>query len=261
MTDIRPRFETDATVLVTGAGGGIGRAVVARFAQEGLRIAGTDRDRDSLAETAELAREVGAEFLDVVGDITDKSFRPALVKQVVDKYGQLDVLVNNAGMMSSGDPAQITEEAWDEIYGLNVKAPFFLTQSALPYLKERQGAVVNLSSVLGLIGVQGGSAYSSSKAAIVGMTWALSIDLAPEGVRVNAVCPGTIDTRMPWAYIEGALPPERHAEAADIFVARQLMKRMGKPSEVASLIMFLASSEASFMTGTIVPVDGGWSAW
>ncbi|MCK8671558.1 SDR family oxidoreductase [Rhodococcus sp. HM1] len=254
------RFEEGASALVTGAAGGIGRAIARRLAAENVSMTLTDVDPEGLLDVAREVTHLGGKVVAEVGDITDAAFRARLVERSIQEFGRLDALINNAGIMVSGTPDSITEEAWDRIYGINARAPFFLVQEALPHLIATKGAIVNQSSVLGLVGMVSGASYVSSKAAVVGLTWALAADLAPHGVRVNAVCPGTIDTPMPWTYAEAALGPGHEKEAEEVFVARQLIKRMGTPDEVAAVVVFLASSDASFMTGAAVPVDGGWSA-
>ncbi len=254
------RFEEGASALVTGAAGGIGRAIARRLAAENVAMTLTDVDPAGLAAVATEVAELGGKVVTEPGDVTDAGFRKQIVARAVGEFGRLDTLVNNAGIMVGGTPESITEDSWDRIYGINARAPFFLVQEALPHLIETKGSIVNQSSVLGLLGMPSGASYVSSKAAVVGLTWALAADLAPHGVRVNVVCPGTIDTSMPWTYVNAALGSGREEEAEALLVARQLIKRLGTPDEVAAVVVFLASSDASFMTGAAVPVDGGWSA-
>jgi NAD(P)-dependent dehydrogenase (short-subunit alcohol dehydrogenase family) len=163
--------------------------------------------------------------------------------------------------MSGGTPESISTEDWDRVHGINAKAPFFLAQEAIPHLAAARGAIVNQSSILGLRANHALSPYTASKAAVVGMTMALAVDFAEKGVRVNALCPGTIDTRMPWSFVASVLGSVNEDVAREALVSRQLIKRLGTPDEVAAAAVFLASDDASFITGVALPVDGGWSAW
>jgi NAD(P)-dependent dehydrogenase (short-subunit alcohol dehydrogenase family) len=255
-----PRFKEGTVALVTGAGGGIGQAIVQRLVAEGVCVAVTDRDTDALASLVD--RLPGGRSLHaVVGDVVDDDFRKDLVAGTVAAFGRLDVLVNNAGVMSGGEPTTISTQEWDRVFAINATAPFFLAQEAIPHLAAARGAIVNQSSILGLRGTAALSPYTASKAAVLGITMALAADLAEKGVRVNALCPGTIDTPMPWSYAASVLGPDNVELARDAFAARQLIKRLGTPDEVAAAAVFLASDDASFITGVALPVDGGWSAW
>jgi meso-butanediol dehydrogenase / (S,S)-butanediol dehydrogenase / diacetyl reductase len=254
------RFKEGAVALVTGAGGGIGQAIVQRLVTEGVSVVVTDCDTDALSSLVGRL-PAGHGVLVVTGDVLDADFRKELVADTVAAFGRLDVLVNNAGIMSGGTPESISTEDWDRVHGINAKAPFFLAQQAIPHLAAARGAVVNQSSILGLRANLGLAAYTASKAAVVGMTRALAVDLANVGVRVNALCPGTIDTPMPWSFAASVFGPDQTDAARDILASRQLIKRLGTPDEVAAAAVFLASDDASFITGVALPVDGGWSAW
>jgi NAD(P)-dependent dehydrogenase (short-subunit alcohol dehydrogenase family) len=253
------RFKEGATALVTGAAGGIGQAVVQRLVAEGVSVCATDLDADALKNLAD--RLPSGAHVVVAGDVVDPDFRVEVVSAAVDAFGRLDVLINNAGVMSGGAPTDITEAEWDRVFAINATAPFFLSQEAIPHLAATCGAIVNQSSILGLRASPTLSPYTASKAAVIGLTIALAVDLADKGVRVNALCPGTIDTAMPWSYAASVLGPDNVEQARDVFSARQLMKRLGTVDEVAAAAVFLASDDASFITGVALPVDGGWSAW
>ena len=254
------RFKEGAVALVTGAGGGIGQAIVQRLVAEGVSVVLTDCDADALKTLADRL-PAGHDALVLAGDVVDADFRKELVTGTVEAFGRLDVLINNAGIMSGGTPESISTEDWDRVHGINAKAPFFLAQEAIPHLAAARGAIVNQSSVLGLRATPALSPYTASKAAVVGMTMALAVDLAEKGVRVNALCPGTIDTPMPWSFAAPVLGSDQNDAARDILASRQLIKRLGTPDEVAAAAVFLASDDASFITGVALPVDGGWSAW
>src|SRR5882757_4348777 len=254
------RFKEGAVALVTGAAGGIGQAIVLRLVAEDVSVAAADCDTDALKSLADRL-PTGHRLRVVVGDVVDADFRKDLVADTVAAFGRLDVLVNNAGIMSGGAPESISTEEWDRVHGINAKAPFFLAQEAIPHLAAARGAVVNQSSILGLRANLGLAAYTASKAAVVGMTRALAVDLADVGVRVNALCPGTIDTPMPWSFAASVFGPDHNDAVRDMLASRQLIKRLGTPDEVAAAAVFLASDDASFITGVALPVDGGWSAW
>lgn len=254
------RFAEGSVALVTGAAGGIGRAIVRRLVSEGVAVAITDRDGEALkAAAAELPED--SRLFEIAGDVTDAGFRSDLVAGAVESLGRLDVLINNAGIMAGGMPEAITDDAWDRVHGINSKAPFFLVQETIPHLSKSGGAIVNQSSVLGIRAGNALTAYTASKAAVIGMTIGLAVDLAPAGVRVNALCPGSIDTPMPRTYAASVLGDGKEAEAYEIFIAKHLLKRLGTPDEVAAAAVFLASHDASFITGVALPVDGGWSVW
>jgi NAD(P)-dependent dehydrogenase (short-subunit alcohol dehydrogenase family) len=254
------RFKEAAVALVTGAGGGIGQAIVKRLVAEGVSVVVTDCDADALKSLAGQL-PAGHDVLVLVGDVVDADFRKELVADTVAAFGRLDVLINNAGIMSGGAPEAISTADWDRVHGINAKAPFFLAQEAIPHLAAARGAIVNQSSILGLRANYALAAYTASKAAVVGMTRALAVDLADKGVRVNALCPGTIDTPMPWSFVASVFGPDHDDAVRDMLASRQLIKRLGTPDEVAAAAVFLASDDASFITGVALPVDGGWSAW
>ena len=253
------RFKEGAAALVTGAAGGIGQAIVQRLVAEGVSVCVTDLDSDALKSLADRLPP-GHRVVVGGGDVVDPDFRKELVTATVEAFGRLDVLINNAGVMAGGAPTEISTAQWERALGINATAPFFLVQEAIPHLAATRGAIVNQSSILGLRAGPALSPYTASKAAVIGLTIALAADLAEKGIRVNALCPGTIDTAMPWAYAASVLGADNVELAREGFSARQLIKRLGTPDEVAAAAVFLASDDASFITGVALPVDGGWSA-
>jgi NAD(P)-dependent dehydrogenase (short-subunit alcohol dehydrogenase family) len=248
----------DKTALITGAGSGMGRATARLFAAEGARVALVDRSAEGLAETAGLIEGDGGEALQIPADLSDLDALEGIGRQVGEAYdGRLDVLYNNAGVNRMGEVAEITREAWEDSYAVNVRAPFFLTQATLPLLRAaEEAAIVNVSSTSGIKGKRYQTAYASSKAAVVMLTKCLANDLADDGIRVLCICPGTVDTPMPGGVLD-QFPEEEREGVAKLWTGGQLFQRWADPLEVARVGLFLVSSGASFMTGTIVPVDGG----
>ncbi|MEM9891595.1 MAG: SDR family oxidoreductase [Actinomycetota bacterium] len=252
---------SDQVAITTGAGGGIGRATARRLADEGATVVCVDLPGFDVQETANLIGEADGSAVVVNADVTDSDQVAAFVETTMERFGRLDVLINNAGIEGAFAPVdQYPEDEFDRVLAVNVKGVWLGMRHAADALRQGDGgAIVNVSSVAGLAGTPNLLAYGASKHAVVGMTKTAAVELAPGGVRVNAVCPAPIDTRMMRALEEGLSPedPEalRKAAAANIPLGRY-----GTPEEVAALMAFLASSEAAFITGGIYPIDGGWAA-
>lgn len=245
------RFK-NKVVLLTGASGGIGTATAKRFAGEGARLAVVGRDPE---RTAAIAEETNA-FFTSTADITDSAVCSQLVREVCEKGGGLDVLVNNAGMIVRADTVETTDDQWRRVMAINVDAPFFLSREAIRQMRRqnRGGAIVHVSSINGFIGRKTLAAYCTSKGALIQMAQAMALDCAEDNIRVNAVSPGATDTPMPFS--KHPVPVTR--EEMDVRWKQQIpMQRMGDPDEVAQAILFLSSAEASYITGTNLMVDGG----
>ena len=250
------------TVVITGAASGQGRAGAILFAREGANLALCDIDEAGLEETAKLvAGESAVEVLTQLCDMAAPFDIEKFVAAVAGRFGAIDVIYNNAGVMLRRSIEDTTEEDWDRVHDINVRGPFFLVKHALPaLLKSTSAVVINVSSVSGLLPPrEGNTAYCSSKGAVMAVTRAMARDLAPHGIRVNCLVPGPIDTPMPAGAFE-KLPEEQRPAARAAAVSRNMIKRFGTSEEVASVAVFLASPAASYMTGAMIPVDGGWTA-
>lgn len=242
------------SVIVTGATSGIGRATARAFAREGASVLLTGRDEEALAALAAAMREAGGRASTQTADVTADASPGAIVEAALTAFGGLDVLVNAAGAIATGTIETTSDEAWDAMMTLNARAPFRLMRAAAPHLAARKGAIVNVSSVNGLRSFGGVLAYCVSKAALDHLTRCAALELAPLGVRVNAVNPGVTVTNL---HRRSGMDETKYAA----FLARSKethpLGRPGEADEVAALILFLASDRAGWMTGETIPIDGG----
>jgi NAD(P)-dependent dehydrogenase (short-subunit alcohol dehydrogenase family) len=240
--------------LITGGGSGIGRATAARFAAAGARVAVAGRRAERLAETARQLEAAGGECLAIPSDVVRPEDARRMIEATVARFGGLDLLVNAAGILTSGTIETTTLEAWDQMFDVNLRSLFNLTQLALPHLAHRPGAIVNLSSVTGTRAFPGILAYCVSKAGVDQLTRCLALELAPRGIRVNAINPGVVETELHRA---GGMDPERYAAFLARGVETHPLGRVGRPEEVAELALFLASPASGWITGGTFPIDGG----
>ena len=240
------------SIIVTGGASGMGAATVRRFAAERAHVTIVDRDEKAAAA---VSQETGADVR--AGDVSDSAFCDSVVRSVVGEYGFLDVLVNAAGVIHRADALGTDDAAWTKVLAVNVDGVFFMSRAAIRPMKEQGwGAIVNFGSIWGDIGAPGVVAYCAAKGAVHQITKAMALDHADDGIRINAVAPGEIDTPM--------LRSERAVAVTDATMASIAATvptgRLGDPDEVAAVVHFLASDQASYMTGSIVTVDAGYSA-
>src|SRR3954469_16792315 len=252
---------TGKVALVTGGGNGIGRAACVAFAKQGAKVVAVDRDGAAAEATAGIIRQNGGEALAVTADVTKSPDVKAYVKAALDKYGRIDCFFNNAGIEGKVAPtAEYDEAVFDAVIGVNVKGVFLGLRHVLPeMIRQGSGAVVNTASVAGLVGTPGMPAYVASKHAVIGLTKTAAGEVARQGIRVNAVCPGPVDTRMIHA-LEEQISPGNAAAVGEKYQAAIPSGRYTSAEEVANMVLFLCSDLASNTTGGQFVVDGGRTA-
>jgi NAD(P)-dependent dehydrogenase (short-subunit alcohol dehydrogenase family) len=256
MSEVRSRF-AEQVALVTGAAGGIGSAVAARFAAEGARTVLADRDGAGLERQAAILAATGSQPVVVVADVSTEIGAEAVVAAAAEAHGRLDIAALIAGIAGTPAPAhQMTTAAWDNVLTANLRSVFLTQRAALRYMVDNAipGVVINMSSSMAQWDVlDGGAAYAASKAAILALTRSAALDMARYGIRVNAVCPGVVDTMLGIPRSRGTSP----AQAAQHFEQRIPLRRVGQPRDVAAVVAFLASADAAHVTGVGWLIDGG----
>jgi dihydroanticapsin dehydrogenase len=244
--------------IVTGAGSGIGKASAIRLAEEGATVICADINGDSANETADQIRQLNFKADGYELDISDSQACDLIVSKCVENFGAVDILVNNAGVNLPGVFHEVSNETIDRTLNVNVKGAMYLTRAAIPHmLKNSRGSIVNMSSVNGLVSEPYLSVYSASKGAIVMFTRGIALDYAKTGIRCNAICPGWVDTPINHAHAKMLGGLDHVYKTIDSF---QPIGRPGTSREIANVVLFLASDESSFMTGSIVSADGGMTA-
>jgi meso-butanediol dehydrogenase/(S,S)-butanediol dehydrogenase/diacetyl reductase len=245
--------------IITGGGTGIGRAIALAFAREGAKVAVAGRRGEKLEEVAQEVRKAGGEALAIVCDVTKWEESRSAAEQAERAFGRLNVLVNNAGVLSVSTVETITEEDWDRVMRTNLKGPFLMSRAVLPAMRRtRGGSIVNISSVLGLVAIKDRAAYCASKGGLTLLTKAMALDHAQDNIRVNCICPSVVETPMVREIFSRG---EEARKAREARVATLPLGRFGQPEDVAALAVFLASEESSWTTGTAIPLDGGLTAY
>ena len=238
--------------LVTGGGSGIGRAISILFAREGAQVVTASRTRESIDETARLA---GGETLAIQADVTDEQSVRNMVDQTLERFGRIDILVNNAGIGTTKSILEVEPEEWDRVFAVNVRGVYLSTRAALPgMLARRDGVIINIASVLGLVGVPKRAAYCASKGAVITLTKQVATEYAEFGVRCNCICPGTVDSPWVGRLLDANDDP---AGARRALEQRHPLGRLATTGEVAHAALYLASDAAAFMTGSALMMDGG----
>ncbi|MDE0041579.1 MAG: glucose 1-dehydrogenase [Candidatus Poribacteria bacterium] len=241
----------DKFAIITGSGKGMGEAMALLFSREGAKIVVFDIDEPAGRETVEQIQEQGGEAIFVHGDVSNPDDAVRLIDAAVDAYGRADVLVNNAGVHVDKTVADTTEAEWDHILGVNLKGYFLCSKAAIPQMRRQGGGnIICISSISGLIGQLNQAAYNASKHGIIGLVRCMAYDHAQENIRANAICPGVMNTPLVASVPEEHIAPYRKTS---------LLERFAEPSEVANAALFLASDESSYVTGSAMVVDGGYT--
>jgi NAD(P)-dependent dehydrogenase (short-subunit alcohol dehydrogenase family) len=242
-------------VLITGSGSGIGKATALLFAGEGAKVIVNDISVQGRKTVEEIQRQ-GGEAIFLQADVTKAAEVETMVEKALDRYGQIDVLFNNAGISGVGAVHETSEEMWDRVVNVNLKGVFLPSKSVIPHMMQRkEGCIINMSSCIAEIGLMKRAVYSATKGAVLALTKSMQVDYAPYGIRVNALLPGTILTPFVEDYLKHSY--ENPEEALEGIKKRQLNSELGRPEDVARAALFLASDESRFIMGSPLYVDGG----
>lgn len=244
--------------LITGGSLGLGKETAILFAKEGAKVTITGRTENTLKKTVEEAKKEGVHLDHLVSDVAKEEDCKEAVDHVVNRYGRIDILFNNAGVLYTGTTHETPTEIWDKTFAVNVRGTYLMSRYAIPHmLKQGKGCIINNSSILGLKAVPGVAAYNATKGAVTQLTRSMALEYASKGIRVNAICPGTIVTPM----VEGLFEQIGDRKSAeDLFKSFHPIGRLGRPEEIAHAVLFLCDDNVEFMTGTMLSVDGGWIA-
>lgn len=246
---------TNKTAIITGAGTGIGRAIARAFIREGARVALVGRRKEPLES---LLQEAGESALVLAGDVSRQTDIDRILAEAVARFGGVNVLINNAGILHIGTAEQITEAQWDETFAINVRGLWLLSRAVLPGMRKAGGgSIVNVASVLGVNGARNRACYAASKGAVVLLTKCMAIDHGADNIRVNAICPSFVETDLTAEVIRKAPDP---AAVRRERIGVHPIGRLGQPEDIAGLAIYLASDESAWVTGATMPVDGGYLA-
>lgn len=247
------------SAVITGGGTGIGQAIALAFAREGAQVAVAGRRKEKLEETLRLLRQADCSALALECDVTKAADAEQAVKSVEAAFGKVNVLVNNAGALSVSTVETIAEDDWDRVMATNVKGPFLMSRAALPAMRRAGGgSIINVGSVLGIVAIRDRAAYCASKGGVTMLTKAMALDHAHDNIRVNCLCPSIVESDMTRNLFAET---EAGRQSRESRLASIPLGRFGKPADIAGLAVFLASEESSWMTGTVIPVDGGVTAY
>jgi NAD(P)-dependent dehydrogenase (short-subunit alcohol dehydrogenase family) len=243
---------TNKVAIITGGGSGIGKAIAKAFVREGARVVIAGRGREKLEAAA---AEIGGDCLAVNADVSTASEVEKLVNAALDKFKRINILVNNAAVLLPGTTESLSEEDFDQTFSINVRGLWLMSRAVLPHMRTSSGgrSIINIGSVLSLVGARNRVAYSASKGAVVAMTKAMALDHAGENIRVNCICPGIVETEMVAKFSTDENTRRQR-------VALHPMGRFGQPGEIANVAVFLASDESGWTTGSVLTIDGGYSA-
>ena len=245
----------DQVALVTGATSGIGEAIARRFAAEGARVAVVGRNFERGAAVVRAINQAGGSAQFFAADVTSDDAVRGLVQAVLQRFGMLDIVVNNAGLSVPGTVVDTTPAQWDQVFAINVASAYLVSHHAMPHLlARRSGSVINISSEAGLKGLKDRAAYCAAKAALVGLTKAMAVDHSGDGVRINCICPGTVETPMVSRLIAEHASPQAMKDA---FLQRRLTPYLGTPDDIAEAALYFALPGNRYATGAILSVDGG----
>lgn len=242
------------TAIITGASSGIGRAAAVRFAEEGINLVLAARSRKDLEKTKGMVDERGGRSLIAAADLAKEENIKKCVEKAVQEFGRLDILVNSAGIIGSGSVEDTNLSEWDKMMNINLRSVFYFMKTAVPYLEQTKGCIVNVSSVTGLRAFPGVLTYCVSKAGVDQLTKCAALELAPKGIRVNAINPGVVRTNL---HRRSGMDEEKYGKFVEHSKTTHPLGRIGEPEEAADLIQFLASEKSAWITGTTISIDGG----
>ena len=238
--------------VITGAGSGFGRSSAKLFAKEGAKVVLVGRTREKLELVEKEIKDLGGKALVIPADVTTYKNAEKIIEKTLEHFGKIDILFNNAGTFRAGTIETMSNEDWKDVISVNLTALFYMGKAAIPHLKKTRGNIINTASAGGLIGFPQAVSYAASKGGVISFTKAVAVDFAKDGVRCNAICPGTSETEMTKDVMN--IEPLRKN-----FLDPIPMQRFGKGNDVAYAALYLASDESSYLTGVVLPVDGGWT--